>query len=339
MKTLKKVGLVLLSLIVLALLVGLVMPKDAAIKKSTLINASAEQIFDHVKYFEKRAAWYPWGLNDTSMKAEIKGDDGTVGATRSWEGDSVGTGIQTLTRIVANKRVDTDLKFILPEASEVATSMELEEVDGGTEVTWVFKIPFGYPMNLFIPFVKGDIHDAVGPDFEKGLAMLKDICDKEAKGIFRGFQVAEIDFPGKKFLGKRAKIKLEELTSFYTETFPPAAALLEGGQAEMDGMPCGLIYEFDEVNGLIDLAAAIGFKGEVSLAGYEILEVPAGKALLINFYGPYEASDKAHYAMEDYMKYHNLTSKIPVIEEYVTDPGLEPDPNKWLTKITYLLAN
>jgi effector-binding domain-containing protein len=169
--------------------------------------------------------------------------------------------------------------------------------------------------------------------------MLKEICENEAKGIFRGFQVETILFPGKKFLGKRAKLKFEELTSFYSEHFPAVATVLEGGQIQMDGMPSGLIYEFDEVNGLIDVAAAIGFKGDASLEGYEVIELPARKALLINYYGTYEESDKAHYAMDDYLKYQNLTPKMPVIEEYVTDPGLEPDPNKWLTKITYLLEN
>jgi len=30
---------------------------------------------------------------------------------------------------------------------------------------------------------------------------------------------------------------------------------------------------------------------------------------------------------------------VPVVEEYITDPGEEPDPEKWLTRITYYFTS
>jgi effector-binding domain-containing protein len=43
--------------------------------------------------------------------------------------------------------------------------------------------------------------------------------------------------------------------------------------------------------------------------------------------------------MDDYLKANKLKAGAPVIEEYVTDPGTEPDESKWLTKIYYLADN
>jgi effector-binding domain-containing protein len=53
--------------------------------------------------------------------------------------------------------------------------------------------------------------------------------------------------------------------------------------------------------------------------------------------GGYSGIGKAHEAMDAYMASNKLEQKAPVIEEYITDPGSEPDSSKWLTKIMYLI--
>ena len=58
---------------------------------------------------------------------------------------------------------------------------------------------------------------------------------------------------------------------------------------------------------------------------------------MINYYGPYEESNKPHEAIEKYLQAKNLTASLPCWEEYVTDPEEEPDQSKWLTRIYYFL--
>ena len=41
--------------------------------------------------------------------------------------------------------------------------------------------------------------------------------------------------------------------------------------------------------------------------------------------------------MNDYLQQKKMTSSLPVIEEYVTDPTVEKDTAKWLTKIIYFV--
>ena len=60
--------------------------------------------------------------------------------------------------------------------------------------------------------------------------------------------------------------------------------------------------------------------------------------MVIDYYGDYDQTGKAHDAMEKYLKDRNILFNPPVVEEYVTDPGEEKDPSKWLTKIIYYFS-
>ena len=81
----------------------------------------------------------------------------------------------------------------------------------------------------------------------------------------------------------------------------------------------------------------IPVKEPKELEGFETFTVAGGKFLHIDYYGDYSATETAHVAMDEYIKANGLTHKYPVIEQYVTDPGQEPDPSKWLTKVYYPL--
>ena len=84
------------------------------------------------------------------------------------------------------------------------------------------------------------------------------------------------------------------------------------------------------------MAAAIPLRKAFKTSTVKIIQVPRQKnAFMIDFYGPYEESALAHYAFDSYFKKNNLTVKLPIIEEYITDPANEPDSSKWLTKIYY----
>ena len=88
---------------------------------------------------------------------------------------------------------------------------------------------------------------------------------------------------------------------------------------------------------IADMAVAIPVATAVEIKGGSVAEIAAGKAAVIDYYGAYEGSGEAHFAMDDYLKEFGLTAGGPVIEEYITDPMTEPDTAKWLTKIIYPL--
>ncbi|MDF2451811.1 MAG: hypothetical protein K0S26_1315, partial [Bacteroidota bacterium] len=85
-----------------------------------------------------------------------------------------------------------------------------------------------------------------------------------------------------------------------------------------------------------EVAAVMEVANGTKLEGVEKFETPAGKVLKIEYFGAYDKSANAHYAMDAYMKEKGLTQSY-VLEEYVTDPGTEKDTAKWQTDIFYLV--
>jgi effector-binding domain-containing protein len=105
----------------------------------------------------------------------------------------------------------------------------------------------------------------------------------------------------------------------------------------MTGVPTGLYFTWDEQSGTTDMAVGIPVSGSATVPNTEMMTVAAGKALTIDYHGSYDGLQSAHLAIDEFINSTGVQTKMPVIEEYVTDPQAEPDMNKWLTKIYYLL--
>ena len=177
MKTLKKVGVVLLLIIAISLITALFISKEASYEKSITINASVEKVWKQVATFEAQGKWSPWGVYDPEMKKELTGIDGAIGAIQSWESEheKVGKGTQTIFNIVPLQIIETDLKFYIPYESEAKGFIKLEAEANGTKVTWGFNSVMPYPFNLMKLFMNLD--DMMEEDWNLGLSRLKELCE------------------------------------------------------------------------------------------------------------------------------------------------------------------
>ena len=63
------------------------------------------------------------------------------------------------------------------------------------------------------------------------------------------------------------------------------------------------------------------------------LTMTAGSAVVAWHVGPYDKLPEAHERIEAYLKENGLERRGAFWEEYWTDPGMEPDPSKWRTRI------
>jgi effector-binding domain-containing protein len=57
------------------------------------------------------------------------------------------------------------------------------------------------------------------------------------------------------------------------------------------------------------------------------------RAVVYNYYGPYDKMTQAYKEIKDYMDEHKLIQSGPPREFYITDPALEKDTAKWFSKI------
>lgn len=333
MKALKFIGIAIAAVIVILLVLSFVVPKAYHVEKSVEIEAPQNLVYEQAVHFDNFQTWSPWSALDSNMTTVYEGEFGKVGSKYTWEGnDDVGSGSQEITA-ASPEKVEIDLNFKTPFEASAKTYYTFEPMDKKVKVTWAMDGENPWPMNVMNLFMKG----AIGKDYQKGLDSLKVRIEKlVAERMVDGFMIQHVELNERSYVGKRGVVKFAEVEAFYETHLGAIMGALAAKGIEPIGMPSGVFYKWDEEAGTADMVAAIPCKTGTTLDGYESVNV-GGKALLVDYYGPYDASEKAHMAISTYMEKNKIELNVHVIEEYITDPGMEPDSSKWLTKVYYLI--
>ena len=175
MRILKKILIFILALVGLFLLAGLVIDKEYTISYSITINKPQQEVFNYVKLFKNQENYSVWVMADPNIKLKYEGEDGTVGAKVSWDGnDDVGAGSQTITNIT-NDRIDVDLHFIRPMEDDQKGATLVKAINANScTLTEEFYGNDPYPMNALSFVGKYFINDA----FTKNAENVKKILEK-----------------------------------------------------------------------------------------------------------------------------------------------------------------
>jgi hypothetical protein len=152
-----------------------VLPGEAVVQRQVTINAPPERVFAIVGDLRRFNEFSPWAEMDRDAKYAYSGPDRGVGQKMSWESAKLGSGSQTITGYVENRRVASDLDF--GAMGKAQASFELAPVGTNTGVTWGFKTVLANPLERWM----GLLYDRwIGADYAKGLAKLKLIAEREA---------------------------------------------------------------------------------------------------------------------------------------------------------------
>lgn len=330
MKAVKIGGYALLALIGLFLLLGLIAPRHAFIKRSLVIDASPESVYAVLNDLSSFDAWSPWKERDSTIKTVLGNPSSGKGAYYTWTSENSGEGKMDILDTWPNDSIHMALSFSGMSPSKV--NYYLEKVPGGTRVDWTMAADFAYPFNammLFMSFEKN-----LTADYDRGLVLLKEYMATKTPAT-PAYEIKEIDYPGQHFLAARSTLSIKDIPAFFQTKMPALGQAVETQKISQTGAPCGLFYVWDEAAQKSDMAVAIPTPAGSSIKDYSSIDLPAGRALVIEYYGAYEGTGAAHYAMDEYAKAKNLTIDVPVLEEYVTDPMQEPDTAKWLTRVIY----
>jgi effector-binding domain-containing protein len=338
MKILKVLLYVLLALVGIGIILGLVGPKTYKVERSAVITASPDAIWPHVSSVRSQNTWSPFVEEDTAMVIEYAGTDGEVGSSSKWTSKKMGNGEQTITSLDPNKSVNTHLKFIQPwGTSESDAYLNMEPDPAGTKVTWGFGGNNDFVGRMFGSIMNMD--KMVGPMYEKGLTNLQTlVAAAPPAAMGKKYAITEGQYPGGTFLTVRSNINMSEMKSFYEKNFQAIMSEIQKSKITPATMPLGIYYTWDMEKGTTDMAAAIGVPADTNEpAGLTRVTVPANKSLTMMYTGGYSGLGNAHMGFDDYIRTNKLEQLSPVLEEYITDPGSEPDSNKYMTKITYFV--
>jgi effector-binding domain-containing protein len=254
-------------------------------------------------------------------------------AWNSWVGDNSGVGKQVILEVTPNEYIKTSLVFGGDSAVQIAEWF-FEETDGVTKVTWNFigsEVSFfKRPGNLIGEFF-------ISSAYVSSLAALKEIAEAAPVVEESAYEIKEVELEEVKYLLVSGDVKPAEIEAFYGEKFALIMGYITDKKVEVVGHPSGLFYSWTDT--LAKMSAAIPVASDVvGTKEIEFRIVEAGKALQIDFYGAYDQTEAAHYAIDDYMAAKGLEIAGAVREVYVTDPMSEPDTSKWLTQIIYPVA-
>jgi effector-binding domain-containing protein len=334
MRIIKIVFVFVLILAGLCLLISAFIPADFSVERSATVKAPLKTVYYEVKKLSNEFSIKPWSEKDSTLKLEFIGDDGKAGSSYSWTSEEVGEGTMTLTAFSKNL-IEYQLIFVKPMKAENAGYFSFEDLGDSCRVSYEVHGHTPFLFRIFNLFMDGSI----GPMFERSLQLIKEHCEK----IPEMAETEKISVNGTEYLGIRAIINWSDIGKFFGESMVSLAKQMEMDGLEPAGPPRGLFYVWDTANFKTEMVAAMpltagpamGFALDtVNVDGFDILVYP--RTLVVNYVGSYDGTGRAHEAIDKWLADEKKRASYPVMEEYVTDPAIEPDTAKWLTKIYYM---
>jgi len=338
MKILKYLVLPLVLLVGIYCLLCVLGPKNFNLERTIEIDAPKNMAYNIVNNIESWEQWGSWQKRDTGMVISYPGKTVGVGAKSEWISASEGNGKQEIIESVPSERLRTQLNFEGWDEPSYG-QWHFEDKGDKSNVRWAMEssdLPFLMRGMMMVMGMKGQIKE----NYDESLASLKEMTEDRAKnGTYSGYKINDIRLPEKHFVYTRQEVNEDRIQQFYASNLGALFAKVQSAKVEMDGMPCGLFYNFNDRNGTIDMAAAIPTKESLIIPDASSVSLPAKRALQVDYFGDYHNTELAHEAIEAYMKDKGIFNDSPVIEEYITDPTVVKDPEKWLTKVTYYVSD
>lgn len=200
--------LLLLLLVLAVLLCGLafVLPDRAHVERSATIARPPSQIYLLLTDLHRFNAWSPWLELDPDARYSFSGPDSGVGATLAWSSrrSDAGSGSQTIIAAVPQESITVALDF--GEMGTPKAHFALRDENGDTRITW--NLDMELPLHLDHRFgwnvlgrYMGVFMDRMaGPDFERGLAKLKQLAESFPNGDVAGIAPQVIDLPARRVI-------------------------------------------------------------------------------------------------------------------------------------------
>lgn len=155
--------------------IGMLLPREVVVERSTEITAPADKIFPHVNNLKATQAWSPWLALDPDVQTTYGSIAEGVGAKMSWASDNpqVGTGAMEVVESIPNEKVLSALDF--GDMGTATARYDLIEAGDKTTVTWGLTADMGAgPVGRWMGLM---MDTWVGADYEKGLANLKGLVE------------------------------------------------------------------------------------------------------------------------------------------------------------------
>ena len=179
-KALKIVGGIIVVLVALAIIAEVSLSPKSHIERSIVVNASPAAIFPLINSLKNMNKWSPWLGKDPKSKVTFEGPDAGVGAKMKWESQQLGNGAQWILESNPDQHMKSAMDFSME--GTYTSDIFLTPVDQGTKVTWSYDgdvTNTGIGTSLMGRVMGKFMDNMLGPDYEKGLAQLKNLAESQ----------------------------------------------------------------------------------------------------------------------------------------------------------------
>lgn len=134
-----------------------------------------------------------------------------------------------------------------------------------------------------------------------------------------------------------AEVPLDGLTDFFAGAFSAVMAAVADQGLTPAGPP--FAYYPAAPTEVVQVTAGFPVVGTVSPAAeVRPFTLPGGRAVVAMHVGPYDTLEQTYHGILEWISAQGLTPAAAMWEEYLSDPGQEPDPATWRTRVVWPLA-
>ena len=135
-KLLKKLGLWLGILLLALILISFLLPSEVKVKRSILVSAPIDRVFEQVNDLRNWEKWDPWKRMDPTMVMTFSNPPVGQNAFYKWESQNkrMGKGTVTLSQVSMNESITTNIAF--EDHDPGSAKFQFAHKGDDIEVTW-----------------------------------------------------------------------------------------------------------------------------------------------------------------------------------------------------------
>jgi effector-binding domain-containing protein/uncharacterized protein YndB with AHSA1/START domain len=330
-KVLYAVGGLLLLLVV----IGLALPREAVVRATTDVDAFPATVFALANDFERVALWTPRLVSDPNAHVVHSGPERGVGSAMTWDGPLVGTG----TELITDSRPYRYIEYAInpAEPGSARSWLEFDGVGGGTQVSWTYETDYGFNLvaRYFAPLLSG----VVQRDLANGLSNLRDLAESMPRVDFSDLDIEEIVVAATEiaYLPATSRPEPGAISAAMGQAYFEILSFIDAHGLEEAGPPLSITRSFSGTKLFFD--AAIPVDGPVDDVAPDdgsvrIGHTYGGPVVRVAHVGPYRTLGTTHRKIAACLAALGIERNGDAWESYVSDPTRVPE-EELLTYVYY----
>lgn len=317
-----------------------VQPNSFEVKRTHTVNAPASVIYNNVIDFKNWETWSSWTESDPDFKISFSEQTKGVNGSYFWENKG---GVGTMTTIEAKpyESIKQSMEMTDFPSSDVNWNFKTND-DGSTNVTWSISghdLSFGFKISSAL---NGGMEKQIGPYFERSLEKLDSIVVTNMKKYsieINGFT----EHSGGYYIYNTASCKINNLKENINRLLPLIKNYASKNNIPISGFPFIYYHKYDEENNAVMFSCCLPTNSRVITTQDDILtgKLDPFKTLKTTLIGNHTNLLEAWEMSMKYIENSNyeVDDNGPMLETFVTDTSITPNPAEWKTEIYLALKN